>query len=105
WEGWVGVSQGDSRMRRVFWPRFVTTLLVLPAGPAVLAQTGAQVATQPPSDRVLTGAGGVILQSFDVDELVRDAPYSAEGTTEIVQALIDGNRIVRQTSASIARDS
>src|SRR5262249_12202747 len=101
----VRVVHGDSTMRQVFLTSFVTTLLVLPAGPAVLAQTGGQVATQPPSDRVLTGAGGVILQSFDVDELVRDAPYSARGTTEIVQALIDGNRIVRQTSASIARDS
>jgi hypothetical protein len=92
-------------MRQLFLTSIVTTLLVLPTGPTMLAQTGAQVATQPPSDLVLTGAGGVILQSFDVDELVGDAPYSAAGTTEIVQPLTDGNRIVRQTSASIARDS
>jgi len=90
-------------MRRLFVMSIVTTLLVLPAGPAMLAQTGPPVATQPSSDLVVTG--GVILQSFDIDELVRDAPYSAEGTTEIVQTLLDGNQIVRQTSASIARDS
>ncbi len=92
-------------MRQLFLTLIVTTLLVLRAGPTMLAQAGGQVATQPPSDLVLTGAGGVILQSVAVDELVRGAPYSAEGTTEIVQPLIDGNRIVRQTSASIARDS
>src|SRR5262245_35849591 len=104
--GWCDrVVHGESTMRQVFLTSIVTTLLVLPAGSTMLAQTGAQVATQPPSDLVLTGPGGVILQSFDVDELVRDAPYSAEGTTEIVQPLIDGNRIVRQTRASIARDS
>src|SRR5262245_41881527 len=109
WPGQFGcgdrVVHGESTMRQVFLTSIVTTLLVLPAGSTMLAQTGAQVATQPPSDLVLTGPGGVILQSFDVDELVRDAPYSAEGTTEIVQPLIDGNRIVRQTNASIARDS
>jgi hypothetical protein len=81
----------------------IVMLLVLPAAPAMLAQTTAPVTIQPPSDLVVTG--GAILQSFDVDELVRDAPYSAEGTTEIVQTLIDGNRIVRHTSASVARDS
>src|SRR5262245_34168310 len=109
WPGryeWCGrVVHGASTMRQVFLTSVVTTLLVFPAGPTMLAQTGAQLATQPPSDLVWTGAGGVILQSFDIDELVRDAPYSAEGTTEIVQPLIDGNRIVRQMSASIARDS
>lgn len=36
---------------------------------------------------------------------VRNAPYSAEATTEIVQTLADGNRIVRRTSALLYRDS
>src|SRR5262245_17122498 len=95
----------SSTMRQLFLTSITTTLLVLPAGPAMLAHTGPQLATQPPSDAVWTGAGGVILQSFDVDEFVRDAPYSADGTTHIVQPLVDGNRIVRETNASIARDS
>jgi len=91
-------------MRQQFLVMWIATmLLVLPPAPAALAQTAAPVATQPPSDLVVTG--GAILQSYDVDELVKNAPYSAEGTTEIVQALTDGNRIVRQTRASIARDS
>lgn len=33
------------------------------------------------------------------------APYSAEATTEFVQVLADGNRIVRRTQARIFRDS
>jgi hypothetical protein len=35
----------------------------------------------------------------------RDAPYSAEATTEFVQLLQDGNRIARKTVVRIARDS
>jgi hypothetical protein len=36
---------------------------------------------------------------------VKGAPYSADATTETVQTLSDGNRIVRKNSASIYRDS
>ena len=42
--------------------------------------------------------------SFD-GKLVKDAPYSADAVTEMVQTLGDGNRIVRNTSAKIYRDS
>jgi hypothetical protein len=35
---------------------------------------------------------------------VKGAPYSAEAVTETVQTLADGNRIVRRTSAQVARD-
>ena len=38
-------------------------------------------------------------------KVVKGAPYSGEAVTEIVQTLADGNRIVRKTTASIARDS
>ena len=37
--------------------------------------------------------------------IVRGAPYSAEAVTETVQALADGNRIVRQSVTRIFRDS
>jgi len=46
--------------------------------------------------------------SFDhmVDiKVVAGAPYSAQATTETVQVLADGNRIVRRNSTQIARDS
>jgi hypothetical protein len=84
--------------------RFLTTsvflMLFLPVAPAMLAKAAA---AQPPPELPVTG--GVILQSFEFNEPVTGAPYSAEARTEIVQTLADGNRIVRQTSASIARDS
>ena len=42
--------------------------------------------------------------AFD-SEAVIGAPYSAEAVTDVVQTLADGNRIVRQNKAHIARDS
>jgi hypothetical protein len=60
---------------------------------------------------VLTAVGGpnnfVFINSelsFD-SKTVKGAPYSAEATTETVQTLSDGNRIVRKNSATIYRDS
>ncbi len=41
--------------------------------------------------------------SFD-HKVVKGAPYSAEGVTESVQTLADGNRIVRKQSSQIYRD-
>ena len=37
--------------------------------------------------------------------VVKGAPYSAEAVTEVVRTLSDGNRIVRQSTASVYRDS
>jgi hypothetical protein len=42
--------------------------------------------------------------SFD-SKTVKGAPYAAEATTETIQTLSDGNRIVRKNSATIYRDS
>jgi hypothetical protein len=42
--------------------------------------------------------------SFD-GKLVKGAPYSAQATTEMIQTLADGNRIVRRNTASVFRDS
>src|SRR5262245_55904490 len=42
--------------------------------------------------------------SFD-NQMVKGAPYSAEAVTEMTQTLGDGNRIVRNSSAKIYRDS
>lgn len=38
-------------------------------------------------------------------EIVKNAPYTAEAITESVQVLADGNRIVRESRASLARDT
>ena len=37
-------------------------------------------------------------------EIVKNAPYQAEVVNEVIQTLSDGNRIVRRTSTSVARD-
>ena len=42
--------------------------------------------------------------SFD-GKMVKGAPYSADAVTETIQTLGDGNRIVRNSSAKIYRDS
>lgn len=47
----------------------------------------------------------VAVEPFDRGRPVTGAPYSAEAITEVTQALQDGNRIERRTTAKIARDS
>jgi hypothetical protein len=47
----------------------------------------------------------VAVEPFERGRAVTDAPYSAEAITEVTQALADGNRIQRRTSAKVARDS
>ncbi|MEJ7710543.1 MAG: hypothetical protein WKF84_11910 [Pyrinomonadaceae bacterium] len=42
--------------------------------------------------------------SFDSTP-TKNAPYSAEAVTEMIQVLGDGNRIVRKTTAAVYRDS
>ncbi|HEY0384534.1 MAG TPA: hypothetical protein VGC64_00915, partial [Pyrinomonadaceae bacterium] len=39
------------------------------------------------------------------NKIVKNAPYSAQATTETTQMLADGNRIVRKNTASVYRDS
>ena len=41
--------------------------------------------------------------AFDSEPVV-GAPYSADAVTDVVQSLADGNRIVRQNKAQVARD-
>ena len=62
--------------------------------------------------KLAAGAAGAVMDKFMFvsaagfgGEAVIGAPYSAEATTEIVQTLADGNRIVRKNSASVHRDS
>jgi hypothetical protein len=67
--------------------------------------------SMPGGDDVFTAVGGpntfVFVNSevsFD-RKIVKGAPYSAESTTETIQTLGDGNRIIRKNSATIYRDS
>jgi hypothetical protein len=49
-------------------------------------------------------AGVFWLGSTDFGQIVTGAPYSATATTESIQVLADGNRIVKKTTAFLARD-
>ena len=44
-----------------------------------------------------------IRESFE-GKVVKGAPYKAESVTEVTQTLADGNRIVRKTTGTVARD-
>ena len=64
-------------------------------------------AQEPPDRMAYTAPINIEFMSepvaFDT-EPVTGAPYSAEAITDVVQALSDGNRIVRQNKAQISRD-
>ena len=51
------------------------------------------------------GVSVIALDPVSIGATVADAPYSAEGITEVTQTLADGNRIERRTTATIARAS
>ena len=79
---------------------FVLALLLTSGAPGLRAQGGANVIafSSPMNIEFMNGP-----IAFD-GEPVAGAPYSAEAITDVVQTLADGNRIVRQNKAQIARD-
>ena len=54
--------------------------------------------------QVLSGVEGGVVHLSVESNVVSDAPYSAEAVTEVVQALSDGNRIVKRTVSRVYRD-
>jgi hypothetical protein len=97
----------------------VAVALALLAAPALAAQVGPEAAPgEPPQDlkyEVAVAAPGgegpldrIVMvhaeESFEA-RLVKGAPYQAEAVTEFVQTLADGNRIVRKSSSTVARDN
>lgn len=54
---------------------------------------------------ILPGPAPMLARLSGVSIVVKGAPYSAEATTEIVQVLADGNRIVSKTTNKSYRDS
>ncbi len=81
---------------------------VAPATPAV---PGAPLLLQPGPEITLAMPGGPGNVAFVSREFafslraVKNAPYSADETTQSIQTLADGNRIVRTTTAHVDRDS
>jgi hypothetical protein len=73
------------------------SLVSIPAATGI-AQEPPPVAFSPMNIEFMSGP-----IAFDSDPVI-GAPYSAEAVTESVQTLADGNRIVRENTAKIARD-
>lgn len=92
------------------WPRMLIVVAAALAPLAPLAP-GAALAQGPdvgfgPEGGPPPGAMFDFLGVREAHEgkVVRGAPYRAEAVTEITQSLADGNRIVRKTTSSVARD-
>jgi hypothetical protein len=97
------------------------TLTVLASGAIVLAQdpkpaAGQKTAANDERAQMITvqlsgGPGGPGNAAFAYSEMsfesemVKGAPYSAQATSSTVQTLGDGNKITRQTSGMVYRDS
>ena len=90
----------------------VITLTVRLPSAAAPAQDSATSAARSSPSWTMVGeppgqitADAIALGSFNPGPVVKGAPYSAEATTEVIQTFVDGNRIVRSTSALLHRDS
>jgi hypothetical protein len=79
-------------------------IVMLAASPCAFAQEGGNVFFQSQvAGPVAVGAAGAMMKG--TGETVQGAPYSATITNESVQTLADGNRIVQNTTGTIARDA
>ncbi len=90
----------------------ITVLGVIPAGlwaqspdPAKLMAEQSQMAMQSAGKVQTFGPIGIQAAMAGTTPTITGAPYSAEAVTERVQTLVDGNRIVQTTTATVARDS
>jgi hypothetical protein len=113
----VGLAQDKGKPAE----RVEKHMLIEPDGQVLEAPTGTfTITTAPGAQRAgfsfVTGGGEaisgappqvqVITSEFNFDsKIVKGAPYSADGVTETIQLLGDGNRIVRHSTAKIYRDS
>jgi hypothetical protein len=79
---------------------FVLALLIFMAAPGLRGQGGPNVIAFSNPMNIEFMNGPITVDS----EPVTGSPYSAEAVTDVVQVLADGNRIVRQNKAQMARD-
>jgi hypothetical protein len=89
-----------------FMVRYLFIIALACSGAA--GQSVQNVRISPPEAGAAVGMNTFRYVSSDVmvgDALVKGAPYSAEAVTETTQMLPDGNRIHRQNSSRIFRDS
>src|SRR6266446_7088937 len=86
------------------------TLALAAAGALAAQDTPNIVVEQRFGVKVKAGTAGVSTKEFVAGELaggtpVKNAPYSAQAVTQTTQTLADGNRIARNSSSMIYRDS
>src|SRR5580765_8000677 len=80
--------------------KILTGLIIVVFPGLVIYGQQAKPTTPPtPPVRVITGV------SASSESIVKGAPFSAEGVSESVQMLADGNRIVRKWSEKLYRSS
>jgi hypothetical protein len=83
--------------------------LAFAAAGALLAQDAPNIVVEQRFG-VKAGTAGISTMEFVAGELaggspVKNAPYSAQAVTQTTQTLVDGNRIVRNSSSMIYRDN
>jgi hypothetical protein len=74
---------------------------------SVLAQDLPRMLAQIDLEEVIADAPSLAFIANDLGggrEIVKNAPYTAEAVTESIQVLADGNRIVKRSTALLARD-
>lgn len=92
---------------------FKSLAILLFGGVSLLGQTAINPKDAAPQKQVMIRMGdtaefgpiGITTALGGPMSTVAGAPYSAQATTERVQVLADGNRIVQSTSGTVARDS
>lgn len=104
---WLGrrsaTSAGSIAVLFLLTFAFAAPAIAQPGPPDVF--TFAVAAEPAMTQGVVYGAVDLVaVEPFERNRPVTGAPYSAEAVTEVTQALSDGNRIERRTSAKIARD-
>jgi hypothetical protein len=89
----VSIAVVPARAQTFWSPQFVVVQRGVPT---------AVTAEGPPGQ---VAADAITFGPMNAGPVVKNAPYSADATTEVIQTLADGSRIVRRTSASVYRDS
>jgi hypothetical protein len=99
-----GGPHGPGMERDIIYFNYSAAMEPQASGPAAAEVQGTLAADGSSTTMVKDKFMFVSAAGFGGGETITGAPYSAEATTEIVQTLADGNRIVRKNSASVHRD-